>query len=1437
MLCSALRVINALRVITVLLSLCAAAAHATDRPNIVFILTDDHRSDGLSAAGNALMRTPQMDRLAERGMRFTNAFVTLAICSPSRAACLTGQYGSVNGVTSVGGVRLSHPEHTFAHLLQDHGYATGVTGKWHLKTTPEQAGFQFASTCWSNGPWYDRQFLIDGQQKVMPGFVDDVAVDESLRFIAQAEQQDKPFVLWLNTQVPHMDHRHTWPAAAEFLAQYDPRQMPLPTTWNDQLQGKPEYLKTSRSRTQALKYGYDKPAAIRAHARDYYASVQQMDQAIGRLLQQLDQPQRRARTWIILMGDNGWFLGEHGFTSKVLAYEESMRVPMIITPPQTAAGQMSAPQTSVGQTVVKRSTGPQTSDALVLNIDLTATMLDIAGIQIPASMHGRSLVPLLSGDVPSDWRQSFLYEAPTPQLGSRPLWAVRDARWKYVQTQLSDQRTTDFEELYDLHADATEATNLAAQPQHATTLQRLRTSLQQQRAQLSSPPAASPAVTSQAPSPEDTPRPPRTDLFISGVYPHLTTYGVYSQNGAHRKSGHNECGIGAIVPWAGRLWMVNYAPHRPRGSEHKLYSVAADLTQPMTVHPESVGGTPAGRMLHAESQQLLIGHHLIDADGRVRTISPDKMPIRVTAIARHLKDPANMVYYIDMEGSIWEASVHTLDVRRLFKKPVPGWHGKGGYTSQGRLIVSNNGELHVGDYGDVLVGGAATNPEERGVLAEWDGDEWRIIERRQFTEVTGPQGITGGSDGNDPVWSMGWDRRSVRFKLLEDGQWHTYLLPKASYCNDASHGWYTEWPRIREITDGRWMMDMHGMFYDFPPTFSVGNSKGVVPIGSHLRYVPDFCNWNGRLVLASDETSIQGNRLAGQPQSNLWFGRYQDLQQWGPASGYGGPWVDDRVQRDTWSDPFLVDGFAHRTLHLAVGRTKPVHGNLLRASDQQPITSVPDQLARLPRVTVKRGDWHQPAAGYSFAVSQPVTVYLAVDRRGDPQLDAAWEPTELQIRWGRGFEDRVYRRTFPAGQVTVPGNPTEHTRGSFGMPHTAFVHARSPALQVEPGPGAQVSQPAVAAQAGIGPVTFAIQVDRTGNGQWTSLQTVTVADGAAKSIMLPTDLDAVWLRLKTSRDCIASAFLHQTSPPPVSTAVVAKAGQDLFAQLADVTDADAVGGLVYAAKRNRHLRIVAADGRCGELRKDQFTFAADDRDPDLQELLHIEPEFTVDEASVVVMSQGRRFRLPKGDAAFDRPFAAGWPRGVREVESERHLANIHGTFYELPLITNGAPPAWHLMRPVASHSRQIIDFCSWNGLLVLTGLRADASRDGHVFRDAALGMGVWLGGVDDLWKLGKPTGHGGPWKDTPVQANTPSDAFLMRGYDDKRVTLSHESEQPVQITLEVDFDGHGHWITYQQFHLAAGEIRNHQFPEGYSACWVRAVADRPTTATVQLEYR
>nr|WP_236616238.1 hypothetical protein [Rhodopirellula europaea] len=782
--------------------------------------------------------------------------------------------------------------------------------------------------------------------------------------------------------------------------------------------------------------------------------------------------------------------------------------------------------------------------------------------------------------------------------------------------------------------------------------------------------------------------------MISGVYPHLTTYGVYSQRGGHYLDHHQECGIGAIVPWAGKLFMVNYAPHMPGGSEHKLYSVDADLSQPITIHPESVGGTPAGRMIHQESNQLLIAHYLIDSEGKVRVISPDDMPMRVTAITRHLTDPANKVCYIDMEGAIWEANVHTLAVKRLFAKPVPGWHSKGGYVSQGRLVVSNNGELSAGTYDDLLVGGKARTDEERGVLAEYDGKEWSIVERRQYTEVTGPAGIAGGSDGDAPIWAVGWDRRSLRLKLLDHGTWRTYLLPKAAYCNDASHGWYTEWPRIREITDGRWMMDMHGMFFDFPKTFSAANSAGIKPMGSHLRYVPDFCNWNGQLVLATDETSIQGNELAGQPQSNLWFGEYEDLKEWGPSTAYGGPWIDDVVEANSPSDPFLIAGFDRRLIHLTVDQA--------------------------------------------------------------------------------------------AGQTDSD-------------------------------------------------VTFSLEVDRLGNGSWNKIDEVEVPTGGYVAHMLPQDLDAVWLRFTVDQDCVATAFLHQTTGQFLDGNAVDN--QALFAGLADVEDVDVRGGLLYPAKRNRNLRMITRDERFFEFTKSNFQFIADSHDASLQSLLEVKPVFTVDDASVVLKHGGETLRLPKGNAAFDQPFAGGWPRDIREVESERNLANIHGTFYEVPLIKNGEPPHFRRMRPVASHTKQIADFCSWNGLLVITGLKQNAEEDGHVFADDRHHTALWFGGIDDLWKLGKPTGRGGPWLRTQVDAGVPSDAYLMTGYDKKSAVMSHSSSENVTFTLQIDIDGTGRWVDYRSFQVAPDKLLSFDFPVGFSACWVRAVSDRDTTATLQLTYQ
>lgn len=1400
-------------------------ANAVDRPNIVFILTDDHRWDSYSASNKRIIRTPNLDQIAAAGTRFSNAFVTLAICSPSRAACLTGRYGSANGVTSVGKTPLNAAETTFAHALGKVGYATGVTGKWHLKTSPQECGFEFASTCWANGTWYDRTFTIDGQRKTMPGFVDDVAVDEAIRFMDQSTEMGKPFVLWLCTQVPHMDHKHTWPAKQELIDRYDVHKMPLPETWNDDLSGKPEYLKKARNRMRAIEYGYENSDAIRAHARDYSASVEQMDVAVGRLMNEVDRRGLGENTWYIFMGDNGWFLGEHGMTSKVLAYEESMRVPLAISGPKT-----------------KR----MVSDELVLNIDLTATIYELAGLPVPAALHGRSLLPIVTGRKVSDWRKSFLYEAPTPQLGSQPLWAVRDARWKYIETELDGTTGKVFRELYDLQSDAIEKRNLAEDVEHRDVLREFQRMLVQHRHVITGGKSnadsdSSKQQGSQAKEvriPSTPPKDPRTDIFISGVYPHLTTYGVYSQNGAHYKAGHNECGIGAVVPWAGKLWMVNYAPHMPRGSDHKLFSIDVDLSQPMTVHPESVGGTPAGRMIHAESNQLLIAHHLIDDRGNVRTISPKEMPIRVTAIARHLTDPANRVYYVDMEGSIWEANVHTLAVKRLFQKPVPGWHAKGGYTSQQRLVVSNNGEHAVGDYKDLRVGGEAKTPEERGVLAEFDGENWKIVERRQFTEVTGPKGITGGSDGNDPIWTMGWDRRSVRLKVLDHGNWHTYLLPKAAYCNDAKHGWYTEWPRIREITDGRWMMDMHGMFFDFPSTFSSTNSAGLRPIGSHLRYVPDFCGWNGKLVLATDETSIQGNPLAGQPQSNLWFGHYEDLKKWGPASGYGGPWIEDQVKANTPSDPFLVAGFDRRVLHLAIGPIKPGEEVILRTADQLPISRLPDRLASLPRVTIPRGDWRKPSAGFEFNLDQPATVYLAVDGRGKSSLPPAWKQSGLSLTWGKQVKDRIFVREFPAGKVSIPGNSVEHSKGAFGTPHLAFVELDQAAADSVSsiGTATVVTPPAeeVSSKADAARVVVELQVDREGNGSWTDLETIELASGRYAAKILPDNLDAVWLRLVTDRDCVATAFLHQTTSQFIDGDIAEN--RTLFAGLADVGD-EALSSFIYPAKRNRNLRVITGDRRYFDFTKSDFEFVADEFDAKLEKLLHVEPEFSVDDASVIVMHQGKRLRLPKGDAAYDKPFASGWPRASREVESERHLANIHGTFYELPLVTNGAPPAWNLMRPVSSHSKKITDFCSWNGLLALTGIRPDAPDDGHIFFDEKYNTGLWFGGIDDLWKFGKPVGHGGPWLESKVQAGAASDPYLMTGYDQKSVRMSHSSSQPINFTLEVDINGDGLWVAYKTIEVPSGEVARFEFPSAFSASWVRVVSDTETSATAQFDYR
>ncbi len=283
-----------------------------------------------------------------------------------------------------------------------------------------------------------------------------------------------------------------------------------------------------------------------------------------------------------------------------------------------------------------------------------------------------------------------------------------------------------------------------------------------------------------------------------------------------------ECGTGAVVPWADRLWVVTYAPHAPSGSSDKLYEITPDLQQ--IVRPESIGGTPANRLIHKESDQLFIGPYVIDSSGKVRVIPLDRMFGRLTANARHLADPANKIYHATMEEAVYEVDVKTLEVTELFRDEarkggrhaaLPGYHGKGLYSAQGLLVYANNGE-----HGNA----ALTKPEtSSGVLAAWDGKQggFGIVRRNQFTEVTGPGGIHGNTNSNDPLWAMGWDHRSLILMLLENGKWHTFRLPKGSHSYDGAHGWNTEWPRIREIGEGDRLLGMPAFGAPDAPTASL----------------------------------------------------------------------------------------------------------------------------------------------------------------------------------------------------------------------------------------------------------------------------------------------------------------------------------------------------------------------------------------------------------------------------------------------------------------------------------------------------------------------------------------------------------------------------------------------------------------------------------------
>ena len=771
---------------------------------------------------------------------------------------------------------------------------------------------------------------------------------------------------------------------------------------------------------------------------------------------------------------------------------------------------------------------------------------------------------------------------------------------------------------------------------------------------------------------------------ISGIYPHLAVF-----------NSSRECGIGAVASWNGKLWMITYPPHKPQESDDKLYAVHPDLTR--ETRPESVGGTHANRMIHRETGQLLIGRYLIDRRDNVRVLDPSKSPARLTACARHLENPERKVYYFGMEGRLYEVDVKTLEVHQITGKleDKPGSHGKGAYTAQDRLVICNNGTSR--DKSKYW----STRPTmalDAGALAEFDGEEWNTVARHQFCEATGPGGIYGNENPDDPLWATGWDHRSVILKLLDGGEWHTFRLPKGSYTYDAYHGWYTEWPRIRRVDDDLMLMNMHGMFYRFPASFSNGRTDGIGPLAFHLKMVVDYCNWQGRIVCGCDDASLFDNPLVGQSQSNLWFVERPELDGLGPEEGWGGPWVRDDLKGGTTSAPFLLRGFDRRVLHL-----------------------------------------------------------------------------------------------------------------SHNSNH---------------------------------PVTFRLEVDRHGSGRWETYKSLRVPAKGYRYHIFPTEMNAQWIRLRARNEASsATAYFHYSEASHPGEA--ADAG--IFQSLARIgADAPMAGGIVRPRGADLGTLQYVARKSADNNQIEEIQYRAG---PDVELERFEKPEaaewfkergdvmgfdFETDAASVIITEKGHRYRLPRSHEDYDEPFEVGYPRGKREVVTERSLWNCHGTFYEVPRYSAGGLAR---MRPVCTHDRRITDFCSWRGLLVMAGTKADAEQDGHFFQSADGKAGLWFGTVDDLWKMGKPRGHGGPWLETKVKAGKPSDPYLMTGYDEKTMKLSHDADSKVIFTVEADILGDGTWLAYESFVVPPGETVTYKFPDGYSAHWIRGKVDAPCHATMQLTYR
>ncbi len=403
------------------------------RPNFVFILTDDQRYDAMSCAGHPFLRTPNMDRIANEGARFTNAFVTISLCAPSRACFLTGRYAHNHGIKD-NKTPLDDTIPTFPQVLQKAGYDTAFMGKWHQDGQEgPRPGFSRWVSFKGQGVYIDPLLNIDGENVKTTGYMTDLLTGYAVDWLKQP--RTKPFCLYLSHKAVH----GPFTPPVRYSKLFSDIKITKPASASEDMTGRPEWF---TKRQEVTRISDEKFAE---HVRNYYRTVTGIDDSVGRVLSALETQGVLDNTVIVFAGDNGYFEGEHGMLDKRAMYEESIRIPLVMRYPK-----LIKPGTLI--------------DEMVLNIDLCPTFLDLAGEKAPEGVQGRSWKPLLTGRA-KGWRDDWLYEyfLETPYV-TPTIKGVRTARWKYVTYPDNPDYPA---ELYDLKNDPQELKNLAADPAQA----------------------------------------------------------------------------------------------------------------------------------------------------------------------------------------------------------------------------------------------------------------------------------------------------------------------------------------------------------------------------------------------------------------------------------------------------------------------------------------------------------------------------------------------------------------------------------------------------------------------------------------------------------------------------------------------------------------------------------------------------------------------------------------------------------------------------------------------------------------------------------------------------------------------------------------------------------------------------------------------------------